>query len=107
MFAYFFFVVLSIFLFVDNDSLHERARYEVDYILSCNPAAFCFLVYLTLVASVTFTLLALKLLFSYNSFIIGYTQSLFFFLFLFLSYFLFLLFTKSLVANNIISKLAR
>ena len=107
MLTYFLFVVLTVSLLADSSSLYDSARLESVYTASCNPAAFCLLIYLTVVSSAALTFLVLKLLFSYNNFIIGYTQSLFFFLFLFLSYFLFLLFTKSLVTNRVISKLAQ
>lgn len=70
-----------------------------------NPIIFGFVFYLVAAAMVTFAFLLLKLTFSYNSFLLGYSQSLFFFLFVFLSHFLLILFTKSFVMNNLINKL--
>ena len=102
---YFCFLILTLLLFVESGVLRELAGIEADGVIICNSVVFCLLLYLAIATLAAFTLLALKLLFSYNNFIVGYTQSLFLFLFLFLSYFLFLLFTKSLVTNKLISKL--
>jgi len=44
-----------------------------------NPIIFGFVFYLVAAAMVTFAFLLLKLTFSYNSFLLGYSQSLFFF----------------------------
>ena len=70
-----------------------------------NLTIFGFVFYLVAAVAVTLAFLLLKLTFSYNSFLLGYSQSLFFFLFVFLSHFLFILFTKSFVMNNLINKL--
>ena len=70
-----------------------------------NLAVFGFVFYLASTSIITLLFLALKLLFAYNNFLLGYTQSLFFFLFIFLSYFLFVLFTKSYLVNNLVDKL--
>lgn len=68
---------------------------------------FGFIWYVTLSFFVTVIFLTLNLVFSYNSFLLGYTQSLFFFLFIFLSYVLFRLFAKSYTFNDIINKLTK
>ena len=68
---------------------------------------FGFIWYATLSFFVTVIFLSLNLVFSYNSFLLGYTQSLFFFLFIFLSYVLFRLFAKSYTFNDIINKLTK
>lgn len=70
-----------------------------------NIALFGFVFYVVATTSITFLFLLLKLIFTYNSFLLGYTQSLFFFLFIFMSYFLFILFTRSYLVNNLVSKL--
>ena len=70
-----------------------------------NLAVFGFVFYLASTSMITLLFLALKLLFAYNNFLLGYSQSLFFFLFIFLSYFLFVLFTKSYLVNNLVDKL--
>ncbi len=70
-----------------------------------NLVLFGFIFYVTTAFMVTFVFLVFKLFFAYNNFLLGYTQSLFFFLFIFLSYFLFILFTKSYLVNNLIDKL--
>ena len=70
-----------------------------------NLVLFGFIFYVTTAFMVTFVFLVFKLFFAYNNFLLGYTQSLFFFLFIFLSYFLFILFTKSYLVNNLIGKL--
>lgn len=70
-----------------------------------NLVLFGFIFYVTTAFTITFVFLVFKLFFAYNNFLLGYTQSLFFFLFIFLSYFLFILFTKSYLVNNLIDKL--
>lgn len=70
-----------------------------------NIALFGFVFYVVATITITFLFLILKLIFTYNSFLLGYTQSLFFFLFIFMSYFLFILFTRSYLVNNLVSKL--
>lgn len=70
-----------------------------------NLVLFGFIFYITTAFMITFVFLVFKSFFAYNNFLLGYTQSLFFFLFIFLSYFLFILFTKSYLVNNLIDKL--
>lgn len=70
-----------------------------------NLVLFGFIFYVTTAFMITFVFLVFKLFFAYNNFLLGYTQSLFFFLFIFLSYFLFILFTKSYLVNNLVDKL--
>lgn len=72
-----------------------------------NLYVFNFIFYALISFMITFLFLILKLLFSYNNFLLGYFQSLFFFLFFFLTYFLFLLFTKSFVYNNLVFSITK
>lgn len=75
--------------------------------LKPNSIFFGIIWYTTLSFFLTLFLLSLNLVFSYNSFLVGYTQSLFFFIFIFLSYTLFRLFTKGTVLNSTINLLVK